>query len=562
MQDDDLKNVLRTVRARYGQKNAIVFNEVACSYQELDRRIGICNQAISRSDTAVIINVKDKLKAITLMLAAIDCGVTFIPVDGDRPRSFLTKIATKFPQVRVINDVCFDTGLLVSHPLTHHGHAQVLPRAVEQGVMSVMYTSGSTGEPKGVQVRASSVLNLLHRPSFISLSDEDVVASYSSLSFDASTFEIFTPLLSGGTLVLLDKMVVLDEASLLHAIEQYRITCMWMTAGLFRSHMLSGDCRALARLRHLIVGGDKVDFHAAVSFLERSPNTQLYNGYGPTENTVFTTVALLDLHKLKREKRVPTGKLVGGGDYLLFDEHTGEYRKSGIGRLHVTGRGLSLGYHDNPVETGKVFTIIDGTRYYDTGDIVECTLDREFYFLGRQDRQVKLNGHRVELDDIEKTLENDRSIVKALCFIWNSHLVSLIEIQDKTANLDTIATRLRSQLSSFSFPDFLIENTQWPLTKNGKIDTKSLINQTINHLEMRQTDSAGRSVKSVAEQVLDKPVELLDAGLFDLGFDSISMLTFSHELNKQFDIKINLLDLYVAGTLQGVDDLVTNKINA
>ncbi|WP_210483656.1 non-ribosomal peptide synthetase [Pantoea ananatis] len=562
MQDNDLKNVLRTIRGRFSHKNAIVFNEMVCSYQELERRIEICNQAISCSDTAVIINVKDKLKAIILMLAAIDCGVTFIPVDGDRPRSFLTKIATKFPLIRVINDVCFDTGQVVSHPLTHHGHAQVLHRALEQGVMSVMYTSGSTGEPKGVQVRASSVLNLLHRPSFISLSDEDVVASYSSLSFDASTFEIFTPLLSGGTLVLLDKMVVLDEARLLHAIDRYGITCMWMTAGLFRSHMLSGDCRALARLRHLIVGGDKVDFNAAVSFLERSPNTQLYNGYGPTENTVFTTVALLDLHKLKREKRVPTGKLVRGSEHLLFDEHTGEYHKLGIGRLHVTGRGLSLGYHDNPVETDKVFMIIDGTRYYDTGDIVECTSECEFYFLGRQDRQVKLNGHRVELDDIEKTLENDRSIVKALCFIWNSHLVSLIEIHDETADLDTIATRLRAQLSSFSFPDFLIENTQWPLTKNGKLDTKSLINQTINYLEMRQNDSTECSVKSVAEQVLDKPVEMLDAGLFELGFDSISMLTFSYELNKKFDIKINLLDLYSAGTLQGVDDLVNNKVNA
>ncbi|WP_455821034.1 non-ribosomal peptide synthetase [Pseudomonas cerasi] len=562
MQDADLKNVLRTVRARYGQKKAIVFNEVACSYQELDRRIEICNQVISCSDTAVIINVKDKLKAITLMLSAIDCGITFIPVDGDRTRLFLTEIATRFPKIRVINDVCFDSGELVSHTLTHHRQAQIPPRAAEQGVMSIMYTSGSTGEPKGVQVRASSVLNLLHRPCFISLSDEDIVASYSSLSFDASTFEIFTPLLSGGTLVLLDKMTVLDEGSLLHAIEQYRITCMWMTAGLFRSHMLSGDCRALARLRHLIVGGDKVDFQAALSFLEHSPNTQLYNGYGPTENTVFTTVATLDLHKLKREQRVPIGKLVGGGDYLLFDERSGEYCKSGLGRLHVTGKGLSQGYHDNPVETDKVFTIIDGTRYYDTGDIVECTLDREFYFLGRQDRQIKLNGYRVELDEIEKSLENDRSIVKALCFIWNNHLVSLIDIQDKTADLDTITARLRTQLSPFSLPDFLIENTHWPLNKNGKIDSKLLINKTINQLESRQTDTALRSVKSVAEQVLDKPVELLDAGLHDLGFDSISMLTFSHEINKQFGIKINLLDLYIAGTLQGVDDLVTHKINA
>ncbi|OKB66498.1 hypothetical protein BHU62_11505 [Serratia marcescens] len=562
MSDADLKSLLRTVRAYGEHKNAIVFNEVAYSYKELDRHIGICNQAISHSDIAVIINVKDKLKAIVLMLSAIDCGVTFIPVDGDRPRSFLTKIATKFPQVRVINDVCFDTGQIDSHILTHHECVQALPRGVEQGVMSIMYTSGSTGEPKGVQVRASSVLNLLHRPSFISLSCEDVVASYSSLSFDASTFEIFTPLLSGGTLVLLDKMVVLDEVRLLHAIEQYNVSCMWMTAGLFRSHMLSGDCRALARLRHLIVGGDKVDFHAAVAFLERSPRTQLYNGYGPTENTVFTTVAKLDLDKLKREKRIPIGKLVEGGDYLLFDELTGKYRKSGIGRLHVTGNGLSVGYHDNPVETGKVFTMIDGVRYYDTGDIVECTLEQEFYFLGRQDRQVKLNGHRVELDDIEKTIESDKSVVKALCFLWKNHLVSLIEIQDNTAGLDAITARLRTQLSPFSFPDFFIENTQWPLNKNDKIDTKYLVNNTIKNLEMRQSDSAGLSVKRVAEQVLDKPVEQLDIGLFDLGFDSLSMLTFSHKLNEQFDIKINLLDLYTAGTLQGVDSLVAAKVNA
>lgn len=559
MKDTGLNSLLRTVRAHYEHKNAIVFNEVAYSYKELDQRIGICNQAISHNDIAIIINVKDKLKAIILMLSAIDCGVTFIPVDGDRPHAFMTKIATKFAQVRVINDVCFDTGLIDSYILTHdaHGQAPALPR----GVMSIMYTSGSTGEPKGVQVRASSVLNLLYRPSFISLTSEDVVACYSSLSFDASTFEIFTPLLSGGTLVLLDKMAVLDEARLLHAIEHYKISCMWMTAGLFRSHMLSGDCRALARLRHLIVGGDKVDFHAAVSFLERSPGTQLYNGYGPTENTVFTTVAKLDLEKLKREKRIPIGKLVEGGDYLLFDELTEKYRKSGIGRLHVAGKGLSVGYHDNPVETGKVFTMIGDTRYYDTGDIVECTLEQEFYFLGRQDRQVKLNGHRVELDDIEKTIESDKSVVKALCFLWKNHLVSLIETQDNTADLETITARLRSQLSPFSFPDFFIENTQWPLNKNDKIDTKYLVNNAIKKLEMRQSDSAGLSVKHVAEQVLDKSVEQLDIGLFDLGFDSLSMLTFSHKLNEQFSIKINLLDLYTAGTLQGVDNLVATKMN-
>lgn len=139
--------------------------------------------------------------------------------------------------------------------------------------------------------------------------------------------------------------------------------------------------------------------------------------------------------------------------------------------------------------------------------------------------------------------------------------MSLIETQDNTADLETITARLRSQLSPFSFPDFFIENTQWPLNKNDKIDTKYLVNNAIKKLEMRQSDSAGLSVKHVAEQVLDKSVEQLDIGLFDLGFDSLSMLTFSHKLNEQFSIKINLLDLYTAGTLQGVDNLVATKMN-
>lgn len=561
MSDADLKSLLRSVRGRYGHKKAIIFNNKAYSYTELGHFIDVCNKEISHSDTAVIINVADRLKAITLMLSAIDCGITFIPVDSDRPHSFLTQIASKFSQVRVINDVCLDTGQLVSHTLLNHEHMQALPSHQKQGVMSIMYTSGSTGEPKGVLVKASSVLNLLYRPSFISLSSEDVVASYSSLSFDASTFEIFTPLLSGCTLLLLDKMIVLDDDHLLHVIEQYKVSCMWMTAGLFSSHMSSVDCRALACLKHLIVGGDKVDLHSAVSFLECSPSTQLYNGYGPTENTVFTTVAKLDLHKLKREKRIPIGKLVDGVGYLLLDEHSGKYCRSGIGRLHVTGKGLSVGYHDNPVETERVYTMIEGIRYYDTGDIVECTSDQEFYFLGRHDRQVKLNGHRVELDDIEKTIECDKSVVKALCFIWKGHLVALLEIQGSSVGLDTIIARLRSQLSHFSFPDFFIENTQWPLNLNGKVDVKLIINMATNKLEMFQCDPVGLSVKSVAEQVLDRPIQQLNIGLFDLGFDSLSMLTFCHRLNEKFDIKVNLLDLYTAGTLQGVDSLVATKMN-
>ncbi|WP_350306634.1 non-ribosomal peptide synthetase [Photorhabdus viridis] len=559
MKDANLKNALRAVRERYARKTAIVSNGVAYSYSELNKLIRICKKAIARSDTTVLINVDNRLKAIILILSAIDCDVTFIPIDSDRPDSFLKNITGNFAKIRIINDVCLETGELFLQTIEHHYHTDSPGCLGDEGVMSIMYTSGSTGKPKGVLVRSNSVFNLFYRPSFISLSDEDVVASYSSLSFDASTFEIFSPLLAGGTLVLFDKMAVLDEEILVQFIERYKISCMWMTAGLFRNHMLSGYCRALTKLKHLITGGDRVDHQAAVAFLESTSFTKLYHAYGPTENTVFTTISQLELSSIREEKRLPIGKLVQGVDYLLYDEDTGHYLKTGVGHLYVSGKGLSAGYHNNPTETDKAFCTIDNTRYYDTGDVVEYTENGEFYFLGRQDRQVKLNGHRVELDDIEKNLENDELIVKALCFMWQEHLVALIESKNKEFELESLISRARSQLSAYAIPDFFIENNEWPLSKNNKVDTKYLINNTIKMLENRQNKFTSNSVKSIAEEILGKCINHSSIGLFDIGFDSLSILTLSHNLSKSFDIKITLLDLYSSGTLEEVENLVMSK---
>ena len=560
MKDASLKNALYDIRKRYAQKTAIISSEVKYSYSDLNKLILVCSKAISSSNTTIIINVDDRLKAIILILSAIDCDITFVPVDNDRPSLFLKNIAGKFAQLRIINDVCLKTGELIFQTIENHDYTNV-PRCLDdESVMSIMYTSGSTGEPKGVLVRSDSVFNLLYRPSFIALSDEDVIASYSSLSFDASTFEIFSALLAGGTLVLLNKLAVLDEGLLLQSIERYKISCMWMTSELFRSHMLSGYCRALTKLKHLIVGGDKVDHQAAVAFLKSTSLTNLYNGYGPTENTIFTTISELDLNRIIKEKRLSIGKLVRGVDYLLYNEDTGHYLKSGIGHLYVSGKGLSAGYHNNPTATDKSFCTINKTRYYNTGDVVECTDNGEFYFLGRQNRQVKLNGHRVELDDIEKNLENDELVVKAFCFMWQDYLVALIGGKNKSFELENLKSRARSQLGIYATPSFFIENNEWPLNKNNKVDTKYLVNKTISMLESRQNNVASHSVKSIAEEVLGKCINQLDIGLFDIGFDSLSMIKLSHKLSELFDIKVNLLDLYSSGTLEEVDSLVMSKL--
>ncbi len=199
-----LRNRLGQIRLNHGEKLAIVTEGKTITFSQLSKHIADCQYNMPYIDVPIMIRVSCRLKAIILMLTAIEIGIPFIPVDNDKSNAAIDEIKQNFAKVLIINDLSLVDGQCVYHLETHfHTDSRV---AIERfdNVMSVMFTSGSTGKPKGVLVPCSAVENLLSLPKFISLTDDEVFATYSSLSFDASTFEIFTPLLNGKRLVILN----------------------------------------------------------------------------------------------------------------------------------------------------------------------------------------------------------------------------------------------------------------------------------------------------------------------------------------------------------------------
>lgn len=564
-----LENLLREVRQSCNAMPALIDAHISYSYGELDEMVARCASGMKKLQYTILIHVDCRIKAIVLMLAAIESRLPFVPVDRDKSPTELEAIRKRFRSALLISDVELSSGAFCAE--VYHSDIESFAswETALADSMSVMFTSGTTGTPKGVLVPAEAVINLLHQPTFFPLCTSDVFATYSPLSFDASTFEIFTPLLNGNTLVIIDKTNVIDSTQLKSAILRFGISCMWMTAGLFNQLVKTDSLCSLTQLNTLIVGGDKVDYTAALTYVRCPGAGKLFNGYGPTENTVFTTVAPLTYETLNKREKVPIGHAVPGVECLVWDIENDCPAADGAGRLLVSGKGLSRGYFNDSFATDNAFITLrkDQKRYYDTGDHVQLDRDGTFYFVGRTDRQVKLNGHRVELGDIEARLERSGLYERVFCTLVDSALVIMLQLKQADTPLVNMRANMKSTLHDYEFPKWLLTLTtlDWPLTGNNKLDVKALqrfAESRVSELKIAQDDEGEKvkgNIQRVAEKVLCRPLICKRMGLFDIGFDSINIAQFQHELCKSFNIDIGIIDIYSAGTLENIERLVEEK---
>src|SRR6185369_12757781 len=273
----------------------------------------------------------------------------------------------------------------------------------------VLYTSGSTGRPKGVAVTHRNVVRLVRGAGYADLGPEQTWLQYAPVSFDASTLEIWAPLLNGGKLVLFPgRIASLDD--LARVVKTHRVTSAWLTAGLFHE-MVDGRLDGLQPLTQLLAGGDVVSADHARRALAAHPGLTLIDGYGPTEGTTFTST-----HRLTSADRVgesvPIGRAIANARTCVLDERLSPVPAGVRGELYVGGEGLARGYLNRPDLTAERF-VPDGVgtggaeaggRLYRTGDLVRQRADGTLEFLGRLDHQVKLRGFRIELGEIEAAL--------------------------------------------------------------------------------------------------------------------------------------------------------------
>jgi amino acid adenylation domain-containing protein/non-ribosomal peptide synthase protein (TIGR01720 family) len=339
----------------------------------------------------------------------------------------------------------------------------------------VLYTSGSTGASKGVAVSHRSVVRLVRGADFAAMGPEEAWLQYSPIAFDLSTLEIWAPLLNGGRLVLFPGRIgSLDD--LARVIAGHGVTSAWLTAGLFHE-MVDGCLEGLRPLRQLLAGGDVVSAEHARRTLEALPGLTLIDGYGPTENTTFTSC-----YRIPREvgETVPIGRPISNSRAYVLDAALRPLPVGAWGELYAGGDGVARGYLERPELTAErfvpdPFSEEAGSRLYRTGDSVRWRVDGVLEFQGRLDAQIKIRGFRIEPAEVEAALVACPGVLRAAAVgagPAGGKKLAAFWVGEATAA--ALRSSLRAHLPEAMVPSIFVPLADLPLTANGKVDRRAL----------------------------------------------------------------------------------------
>ncbi|HVU25270.1 MAG TPA: amino acid adenylation domain-containing protein [Opitutus sp.] len=412
----------------------------------------------------------------------------------------------------------------------------------------VSFTSGSTGRPKGVAVTQRGVVRLVRNTDFASLGAGEIFLQFAPIAFDASTLEIWGPLLNGGRLVVMPAGTPTLDA-LGRAIREEKITTLWLTAGLF-SAMVDEQLDDLRGVRQLLAGGDVLPLPQATRFVRAVPDCRLINGYGPTENTTFTcchTVTAADLAGAS----VPIGRPIANTQVHVLDAALQPVPIGVPGELFAGGDGLARGYVGRPDLTLEKFcpNPFGPGRLYRTGDRVRWRADGTIEFLGRLDQQVKIRGYRIEPGEAEAALLAEPGVKAAAVVVREARgRKRLVGYAVGEASAERLRAGLQMRLPDYLVPSVIVKLDALPLNANGKVDRAALPEPEVaataipeGSAELR-TD-AEREIAAIWCGVLGLERVGREDNYFASGGDSIGAIQVASRL-KRAGWKVEVRDLF------------------
>ena len=540
---------------KYPQKQAVVYADKILTYRQLDEMSDcIAKKLIEKGVQAgdcVAVLMNNKMDFIVSVVGIVKINATYVPIDpeyfDDRIHYLLESAQAKVLITDSDGINRFPVGVLYEDLLVNtEGSFERV--SFLNPILCVMYTSGTTGTPKGVMIPQKGIIRLVI-DGYYKYKETDRMLQTSTVVFDISLQEIWGSLMNGITLYVTTKQDILEATRFEQLLKKYQTNFAFMATALF-AELVRQKLDVFASLETLIIGGDTL-YPASVKLLyDACPNTTLINVYGPTENTVLTTY-----YVVKREdvnsKVIPIGTPIAKTNVYIMDNNNQLCDIKCKGELCVGGFGIANQYLNNPELSKKRFVYIDALDevVYKTGDFAMINNDGNILFFGREDNQVKVRGYRIELDEIRMKMleypaiqtvfvavEKDSTDNKVICVYYvASDVIAPAEIR----------AYLKEQLPAYSMPNYFYQMKEFPLKVNDKIDQDRLMgmkSETINERKTNETEDltkTERVVLNIFNELFYRDDMCVDDDFFQEGGNSLQVGQVIARIRKELLVDIS-----------------------
>ncbi len=525
------------------EKVAVIFENNAVTYLELDQRSNQLAGALRAQGVikgSIIGLVMDRsVEMLVAILAVLKAGGAYLPIDPVYPIERINYMLENSNCQLVLSYIIKNTDLILKSRKFNLHDQEIFKKGIAKldygpeptDLAYIIYTSGSTGTPKGVMIEHKGLNNLVHSFSSLIYRSDMTALAITSFSFDIFFVETIFPLVKGMRVILANQQEAAVPYLLLNLITTYQVNFLQTTPSLMKLILNDSNAYKLSSLTTIMLGGESFP-EQLLSELKKVTQAQIYNGYGPTETTIYVTVKYL-----KKQEPITIGRPLGNTQIYILDENLKPVPIGVTGEIYISGDGVARGYINNERLTRERFIdnpFIPGRKMYKTGDIARWLNNGEIEFLGRNDSQVKIRGLRIELGEIESTLQKhdkvkdaivicneDHHQRKYLCAYVTKHGQSYISSSD-------LKVYLAKDLPNYMIPAHFIILDSLPLNSNGKVDKKALPEPDIG-TELKPAYVPPRNelewkLASLWQEALKMTQVGIDDDFFALGGDSLAVL--------------------------------------
>ncbi|WHF27474.1 amino acid adenylation domain-containing protein [Bacillus altitudinis] len=569
------------------QPNAVALSagDHTMTYAELNEQANRLARHLQKNgvghQTVTAILAERTPELIVSLLAVLKAGATYVPIDPDYPESRIqymlkdsgaTHLLTHSSFISQTRSLAFDgTYLFADDQEILLMSSENLP--LEAGLNDtayIMYTSGTTGQPKGIMTTHSNIARVVKNTNYLTILETDTLLSLSNSVFDGFTFDVYGALLNGAKLVLPQKETILDMGKLTELIKGEHISVMFVPTALF--HLLVDEGTDWMRgVRKVLFGGERASVQHVRKAFDVMGKGRLLNVYGPTESTVFATYYPIDEAIPLEARSIPIGKPLNQTGAYILSEHRQLQPIGMVGELCLSGKGLAKGYLNRPDLTKQVFIphpFASGERLYRTGDLAYFREDGLIEYAGRVDDQVKIRGHRIELTEIEANLLMHPGVKQAVLLADHdetnhTRLLAYITCDDAwKGKLDDIKSRLKERLPAYMLPHELIELENLPLTPNGKVDKRQLPKPEEpqgNRRVKLPANEVEQKLLVMWREVLEREDISTDDHFFELGGHSLKAMSLLSKVSKEFEVQVPIHLLFETPTIEALSHYIQHQ---